>query len=381
MHQMVGFQMKPSFARLSSVLLVGLASAGVMPQASAETRQFAISWFSQATNSNDKDCSKGVHPEIEQIYLRYASKLGATPAQVAEWRKKLLQGEDAPDLYELVANRGRIDGKPVNPYTHPAAVVDLEMNGLDGKYSFGFDLDGKGADDPDGFEDPETHQKGIDHQLYRALGCARAFRGSLDGRPTYYAWAWGQLKDSQPAWLITITGDDLSKDGPVTVSIDRALEYIRSNSDGSPRFDMGYRVDPDPRSHNVFRGELKGGEVTLVEHGKLRLLQNPLVAPEFSMTNVHLRLTLKPDRTARGFVGGYQPWHPIYWGIAGVGFGGEQQVTGDVPGYYYLMKRYADADPDPKTGINMSISATYYFEAVPAFVAPPSDSGQKLTSR
>lgn len=373
--------MAGSFARFSSAAVFGLASLGCAHQASAESRQFAISWFAQATYSQDGDCSKGVHPEVEEVYLKYAAHLGATPKQIADWRRKLMNGEDTDDLYQLVMMRGRVNGVPVNPYTNPAAVVDLKMPGLDGKYAFGFDLDGKGADDPHGFEDPETKQKGVDHQLYRALGCTRAFRGSLEGRPTYYAWAWGQLKDSQPAWLITVTGDDLSKDGPVTVSIDRGLEYLRSNSDGSPRFDMAYRIDPDPRSRNTFKGEIRSGVVQITEHGKLRLLQNPLVAPELQLSNVHLRLELEPNRTARGFMGGYQPWHPIYFGIAGVGFGGEQQVTGDVPGFYHLMKRYADADPDPTTGLNRAISVTYYFEAVPAFVREATNPAQHLSSR
>jgi len=350
-------------------------------EAVAETRNFAISWFAQATYSNDEDCSRGVHPAVEELYLRYAAELGASPQQVAQWRKKLTEGEDTRDLDEIIMNRGRIDGKPVNPYTHPASVVDLKMPGLDGKQGFGFDLDGKGPDQPGTFEDPETHERGVDHNLYRALGCTRAFRGSLASRPTYWAWAWGQLKDSQPAWLITIEGADLSKDGPVSVTIGRAHEFLRSNSDGTPRFDMAYRVDADPRSHNKYRGELRDGVVTLTEHGKLRLLQNPLVSPEFNLKNVHLRLELKADRSARGFIGGYQPWRPIYWGVAGVGFGGEQQVTGDVPGFYYLLKRYADADPDPVTGQNESISATYYIEAVPAFVKPAAADASRMTRR
>ncbi|WP_116813086.1 hypothetical protein [Steroidobacter cummioxidans] len=368
--------------QLTRAALVSLSLACVpLANVAAETRHFAISWFAQATYSNDHDCSRGVHPAVEEVYLRYAAKLGATPQQVAEWRRKIMNGDEVRDLDELIMNRGRIDGKPVNPYTHPAAVVDLSLPGLDGKDGFGFDLDGKGPDQPGSFQDPETKQRGVDHNLYRALGCTRAFRGSLDSRPTYWAWAWGQLKDSQPAWLITVDGADLSKDGPVTIAIERAYEYLRSNSDGSPRLDMAYRVDPDLRSRNKFNGELRNGVVTITEHGNLRLLQNPLVSPEFKLSNLHLRLELKPDRTARGFMAGYQPWRPIYWGIAGVGFGGEQQVTGDVPGFYYLLKRYADADPDPVTGQNESISATYYIEAVPAFVKPAEAPAQQVSRR
>ena len=364
-------------------LLFGLAAAGaIVPPASAESRYFVVSWFAQATYSNDKDCSGGVHPPVEAIYLRYAQQLGVAPEKIALWRKEFMSGEDDREIMEFMGMRGRVNGQPVNPYANPASVIDLNLPGLDAKYAYGFNLDGKGADDPNAFEDPETHERGVDHQLYRAFGCVRAFRGSLEGRPTYWAWAWGQLKESQPAWVITVTGQDLRSDGPVTVAFDRALEHLRSNTDGTPRHDMGYRIDQDPRSHNVFRGEIKGGMVTVTEHGNLRLLQNPLVAPELDLRNFHLRLKMSPDGLSKGFIGGYQPWHAIYFGFAGVGLGGEQQVTGDIPALYHLMKRYADADPDPKTGQNRRISVTYYIEAVPAFVAAsPPLGNQKMANR
>jgi hypothetical protein len=358
-------------AKMKGLALLPVALAAAMagaPLGAMESRTFVVSWFAEATYSNDHDCSQGVHPEIEQVYFKYAERMGVSAATIEGWRKKLMEGEDPPDLEELVGMRGRVDGKPVNPFTNPAAVIDLEAPGLDGKYAYGFNLDGKGADDANAFEDPETHERGVKHQLYRAFGCARAFRGSLEGRPTYWAWAWGQLKESQPAWLITLRGADLGHDGPITISIERALEHLRSNSDGTPRPEMGYRVDPDPRSYNAFRGEIRDGLVTVTQHDEFRLLQNPLVAPEVDLKNFHLRMTMSRDGVSKGFLAGYQPWHDIYFGIAAAGLGGEQQVTGDIPGFYHLMKRYADADPDP-TGQNQRISVTYYFEAVPAFLA------------
>jgi hypothetical protein len=351
------------------VALLTAASAAAAPARASESQSFVISWFAQATYSNDHDCSGGVHPEVEQIYFRYAQRLGVDAATIETWRKKLMEGEDTQDLQELVSMRGRVDGKPVNPYTNPASVVDLQLPGLDGPYAYGFNLDGKGDNNPSAFEDPETHERGVEHQLYRAFGCARAFRGSLQGRPTYWAWEWGQLKDSQPAWIIILRGEDLKHDGPITISIDRALEHLRSNSDGTPRREMGYRIDPDPRSHNVFRGQIKDGVVTVSEHKNLHLLQNPMVAPQLDLSSFHLRMKAGVNGYASGFLAGYQPWHDLYFGIAATGFGGEEQVTGDIPGFYYLLKRYADADPDPKTGQNTRISATYYFEVVPAFAA------------
>ena len=357
--------------KLVAMLTASFAAmfAGAPPVGASEIRSFVVSWFAQATYSNDHDCSGGVHPEVEQVYFRYAQRMGVSAATIEEWRRKLMEGEETPDLQQLVGMRGRVDGKPVNPFTNPASVIDLQLPGLDGKYAYGFNLDGKGADDPNAFEDPQTHERGVKHQLYRAFGCARAFRGSLEGRPTYWAWAWGQLKESQPAWLITLSGPDLSHDGPIAISIDRALEHLRSNSDGTPRPEMGYRRDPDPRSHNGFHGEIEGGVITVTQHDKFRLLQNPMVAPQLDLLNFHMRMTSGADGLSKGFMAGYQPWHDIYFGIAGTGLGGEQQVTGDIPALYYLMKRYADADPDPKTGQNRRISVTYYFEAVPAFVA------------
>jgi hypothetical protein len=132
---------------------------------------------------------------------------------------------------------------------------------------------------------------------------------------------------------------------------------------------VGYRSDPDPRSHNVFRGEIKDGVAMVTEYKDFRMLQNPMEAPVLDLRDFHFRMKIGAEGTSSGFMAGYQPWHDIYFAFAVGGIGGEQQVTGDVPQFYYLLKRYADADPDPKTGQNRRISATYYFDAVPAFVA------------
>ena len=133
----------------------------------------------------------------------------------------------------------------------------------------------------------------------------------------------------------------------MTISIDRAFEHLRSNSDGSPRQDMAYRIDPDPRSRNVFRGEIKGGMAAVTQHGdQFRFLQNPMVARRLDLQDFH---ALQDDqRRRRAFQGdfwaGYQPCMTRISPSPGVGLGGEEQVTGDIPGFYHLMKRYADAD-------------------------------------
>jgi hypothetical protein len=334
--------------------------------AAMDTRTYVVSWFSEATYSQESDCPGGVNPGIDQQYLKNLGDLGYTPAQIEEMARK--EDDGGGQVRDIMRMRGRIDGKPASPYVYPASVTDPKLTALSSKFAYGFNLDGKDT----GFEDPQTHEKGVDHQLAAALGCMRSFRGSLEGRPTYFAWAWGQLKDSEPAWLVTLLAEDLTKDGDVTVTFDRALEHLRSNVDGSPRPDTTYRADPDPRSHNTYRGQIRKGVVTVGGPGDFHMLKNPLVVPEFDLHKVQLRLTLKPDGNLDGIMGGYQPWRQLYFAFASGGPGQEYCVTGDIPGIYYLLKKHADADPDPKTGQNMSISAAYYLEAVPAFVAQQS---------
>jgi hypothetical protein len=334
--------------------------------ASAETRTFVVSFFSQATTSVDGDCSKGVNPTIEEQYLINLGHLGYSETEIAEMKKK--EDDGGGPIGSIMMTRGRIDGKPVNAYAHPTAVVDPQLNALDGKFAYGFDMDGKGANDPDGFIDPETAQRGVDHQSYRALGCMRTFRGSLKGRPTFWDWAWGQLRDSQPAWLITLEGENLSEDGDVTVTFDRAVEFVAANTDSSPRRDVTYRIDPDPRSHNVYKGRIEDDVVKLTVPGTedFRMLQNPLVTPELKLKRLHLRLNLNSDGSMTGMLAGYQSWRELYFGIGSSGTR-EACITGDIPGIFYLLRRHADGDPDPATGENTTISSTYYIEGVPAF--------------
>ena len=371
------------FERLGG--LVALAAlvfvVAAAPANALETRSYVIGWFSHATNSTDDDCPDGVHLEIELQYLENLIPLGYSDEEIEEYRRKLFSGEES-DLFEIMFNRGRVDGEPVNPFTNPATVTDPGLPALAGKYAFGFDLDGKGSDAPNAFVDPETGGDGVDNEMYRALGCARSFRGMLANRATYWDWLWGQTKASQPVWLVTVSADDFNADGKATIALYRAVEALRSNSDGSPRSHITYRIDPDPRSHNEFKAQIKDGVVSVTEHKNLRLLQNPLAAPEFRLANTHLRLQFNDDATIRGFVGGYQPWEDVFFAFATTGNGGETQVVGDIPALYYLLRNHADADPDDETGINRAISTTYYFEAVPAFIVnPQAERGKDAISR
>jgi hypothetical protein len=369
-----------SLNRISPVYAVLIATLLTLPVATptraAESRTYAVSWFAPATNSQVGDCPDGINIPWAEQQLKDLADLGYTPQQIADLVRKDSDRKhgDESVIDDIIAHRGRLNGQPVDPLTYPATVVDPKLHYLKGKYAYGFNLDGRGAASPDSFEDPETHELGVNNQLYRALGCLNVFRGTLDNPPTYYFYIFGQIKDSQPVWLITLGGDDLSKDGDVTVTFDRALEHMRYNIDGTPRTDETYRIDPDPRSHNVFSGHIKDGVITLSDPGasSIYMLENQLYMNEFRMSKVHMRLTTKADGTLVCMMGGYQPWADLYWAFMSSGAESTegQSLDQDGVGIYYLFKKLADAGPDAKTGNNTLISATYYIKAVPAFTVP-----------
>ncbi len=355
-----------------SALVPLLASA---PARATESRSYAVSWFAPATNSQDGDCPEGINPPWAQQELKNLADLGYSPQQIALLARKDAERnrrEDYDGVIDVImAHRGRLNGHAVDPMTYPATVVDPQLHYVRGKYAYGFNLDGKGAASPNSFEDPETHELGVNNELYRALGCLRVFRGTLESPPVYYFYIFGQIKDSQPVWLITLSGDDLSHDGDVDITFDRALEHMRYNTDGTPRPDETYRIDSDPRSHHVFHGRLKDGVITLANPGSdsIYMLENQLYINEFRLSQVHMRLRLKADGTLDCMMGGYQPWADWYWAITASGSESTeaQGIDQDAVGMYYLLKKLADGGPDPKTGLNALISATYYIKAVPAF--------------
>lgn len=358
------------------LLTAGLLFAGAHAGAYAEdtqSRSFVVGYFSNAASSTNEDCVGGPNPDIGEQYRRNLAALGHPDSEIDRLMDAWLnRGPGANELPDLMTYRARINGEPANAYAHPEAVIDPELKSNTGPYGYGFNL--SGSVDEWSFEDPETGEQGIDHRLFRALGCIEQFRGTANNDPTYWTWLWTMIRDSMPAWLITVSGQDLDGDGEVNVRIERAMEHVRFNTNGQARPYLTYRADPDPRWQNEFRGRIDDGVLTLTEPGHLRLMKDPLSFPELELLQFQLRLELADDGTVQGLIGGYQPWAPIYFAFGQTSFGGETMITGDIPGTYFLLKKHADYDPDPETGQNRAISAAYRLSAVPAFVVSQSGS-------
>lgn len=355
------------------------AAALLSGPAVAESKSFVVTWFGQAMNSKDGDCGpEGPNPRWPEQRLKNARDLGFSAEEVERMLKEDLAGEEGYEAGKLVqANvyRGRINGEAVNGYLYPNTVVDPKLRALTGekaKFQYGFNLDGKVGDED--FEDPETHDKGVDNEFTRAMGCMPTFRGGLTptAAPLEYAWAWAWKKEGRSAWIVTVTADDLAKDGDATLTFDRAIERLRFNADGTPRNDSSYRIDPSPKSHNEYKAKIKNGMITLAEPGAadFSMVYNPEFIPVIRMTKVQIRMKVLPDRTIEGFLGGYERWDDLYIAYASGGKANEDGNAGDLAGLYWLLRKYADHDPSPATGQMMAISSTWNFYGIPAFAVP-----------
>ena len=357
-----------AFARGLAVGAAGIAALGMSAHpAKAETRGYAISWFYMAAASQPDDCPDGTNDLSETMARKILVGMGKTPAEI----DKLFV--DFPNnLYGSMYMRGRVDGKPANVYINPTSVPDPNVHTAKGHVAYGFDLDGKTG--PDDFVDPETKQTGVDDKLYRALGCFITQRSTGGARPTYPAIQWDTTRDQMPAWIVEVSGiergaDGKIKDGDVKVGIYRGNSPVTRNAAGDPQADMSYTVDTNPRMQNVVHATMKSGMLT-TDPFEFYMVQDPFGVTEYHFKQTRIRLTLNDDGTAKGVLGGYQPWLPIYHGFALGGAVNELNLSVDAPGIYYALKKLADFGPDAN-GQNQYISSSYWIEAVPAFISHP----------
>jgi hypothetical protein len=356
--------------RLGILLHAGAAPiAGAMallvasgPAVATETQGYVISWFATATYNLD---FKGNCPEDRnggQIAhrLRVLKSLGYTEEQA----NAIVQDEEHPLAAEArrkAETRAMVNGKPASIYNYPEAVVDPNLELSSGKYAYGFDLDGR--TNPGDFEDPDTRVK-VDNQLWRAVGCTESFTATPPDKPYYEDLTWALMIDSAPGWALQITGEDLARDGKVTVTLDKVTQHLHRSAAGGILHNMTYVIDPGTRSHNEFKGEIKDGVLWIEKGGDLYLEGEMPYHHEIALHNTHMRIHRKADQELVGYWSGYLDWKKWVYMYTARPVNGEDTV-----GIYHALKKSADADPDPKTGQNRLISATWRMEAVPAYLA------------
>ena len=355
----------------TSALVIGMNSQSAR---ATETQGYVVSAFHTATYSHEDNCPGGGNGGQNEINRRALEYIGYSPEEA---RTALLTVNDneGPEVGEdgelplplQILYRGRLNGEPASINHYPESQEDYNLELVSGPYALGFDLDGSGPEQESGFEDPETGEKGVDNELFRAMGCFLNYDRTLPDRPIYEDIIWDFQRDVMPALLLSVTGEDLSEDGEVTVTFHKAVEHIRRNMTGGPLHDATYVIDPNPFTFGELKGRIEDGVLTTYAPGARVLWEGE--APTFTkidLTNARLRLNLIADHSLEGWLGGYQPWMDFWFLLSAAG---EFMHYIDVTGTYYNVKKLADAHPDPDTGENASISATFRVELAPAFLA------------
>ncbi|HEY6455430.1 MAG TPA: hypothetical protein VIY90_09150 [Steroidobacteraceae bacterium] len=236
-----------------------------------------------------------------------------------------------------------------------------------GPVSYGLDLDGKvGRND---FTSPDG-ERGIDNQLFRAIGCVNGFRetgtfanfGDLAARSLHY-----------DRILIELTGiDNLTNSDNVDVTFYRGLDPIIMDGTGKPLAHTTQRIDAQRGA--MFVHKLHGK----IDNGVLTTDPATLVIPWQSymgysveanewIHSARLKLNLTPDG-AEGLIAGYADVESFFDAIARTR---DTQVS---RGYtntalYKALIRLADGYPDPKTGRNTAISCAIKVTFVQAYIA------------
>lgn len=358
----------------AAMLALGLLTCMSNPVSAQTTRSFVVSWYYDANYyADESDCPAGMNLSSAEFYRRDLLRMGVDQAKVEELLKDFPgEGGAAQPWIPYVVTRG--NGKD-NVYANPTTIPDPELKLAGGKHAYGFDLNG--VSKPGDFIEPETGEQGVDNQLYRAQGCVRSLRGvPPPGRPGLAEIKWDVLRSLIPALLISVTTEteNPQEGDSAVISIDRAFEPITRDASGAnAQAGLTYRIDPNPRGRSELKAVVgKNGSVLSVEPATVNIVADSYIADVYQFKKARMRIDMQNDGSIRAMIGGYLPWYSIYNSYAFQGYIDEYAASVDVPGLYYALKKSADANPDPKTGENVDISAAYKIEAVPAFVISPS---------
>jgi len=350
-------------ATLAAVTAITPALLAATPAEALETRGYIISWFATATNVVDFKANCPLDKNGGQVKLntRQLMEIGYTEAEAI----KIVENSGAQltsEYTQRITVNAKVNGQNVPIYNYPEATQDPNIETVVGKHAYGFDLDGKSSDSE--FIDPDTGGR-VDNQLWRAVGCLDSFRAVPPSKPYPEDLSWNLMIDSAPGWSMQLVGEDLSKDGPVTVILDRLTQHLQRDATGNVLSNATYIIESDSRSHNELKGQLKDGKLVIEPKDIYLEAEHPFYF-EIALRNAHMRFDVKPEKVV-GYWGGYLNWKDYVYMYTSRPANGADSI-----GMYHALKKMADAVPDPKTGQNQFISGTFRMEAIPAYLADES---------
>ncbi len=369
----------PEFSQpaLRAILAVIVIWVGVgLPAAAAPgettTLGFVVrDWFTAIYNSKFVDeCPEGLSPSNDEIWWRGLSKVD---------RARLTENGLIQNLSRMpIAMRRGPNGE--NVCLNPLSVTDPPLKIIEGKYSYGVDLDGNsdGSATPKSCQhDTFTHPDGtagIDNQMYRLIGCIYGFRKG--GLPELNAHE-GRGTSGLGMTLIEISGVTDPRNSPdVTVTFYRSVDQFALDGTGRPLPFSSYNIDMakgKPRYGDTLKGSIKDGVLT-TGRGDVRLPfygNYNFLHP--AIRDMGLTLEIAADgATAKGLVSGYYNLEEFLYYVGGMV--GHTSTGDNCPSMYVAGHQLADGYPDPKTGECTHISSAFNIGAYAAFVIHPGQS-------
>ncbi|HYM36631.1 MAG TPA: hypothetical protein VET48_14625 [Steroidobacteraceae bacterium] len=365
--------MKLGFLRPTLIAAVGIGIAGT---ASAEwTKTYVIDWYEPAMYFGGKDilapgtdCPNGTNPEID--WVKVLIKAGYSEAE-AKWLRNPENPSRSPvHGQNQMAFRGK---NRENVYIHPETYPDPGLVGVTGDITEGFNLD---DNEKSGYSSPNG-EKGIDNNFYRALGCTKSYRGP----PRLSSGALGTNDTMRNGgWTVAIVvhgaGKDPMNDSNVDVGFYMSGDKLVKDGNGDIARDYTFRIKPS-KLEGIFKAKTSNGVITSKGAAPEIWTRDPGGARDLQLLRARLKLTMKPDGTLEGLVGGYRPWLPVYTALVNAR-GPVVEVLGwiEIPAIYYALKRNADYSPAGPKGEKTHISYAMRVNAIPAYVITPDATAQ-----
>lgn len=357
--------------RASIALCLTTIAASFPAAAHADwTRSYVIEWNEPAMYYGAKsgvtepgtDCPKGTNPELD--WVKILVEAGYTPTE-AKWLRDPSNPTRSPvHGQNQMAFRGK--GR-ANVYIDPTSTPDPGLVGVSGTIGEGVDLDGNKTN---GFTSP-TGEKGIDNVFYRTLGCWKTYRA-----PQRLSSGALQFNDAMRNgnWTTVIVvsgkGSDPMNDKNVKVGIYASDDKMVKDGNGEIARDYTFRIKPHAKYEGLFNAETKNGVITSTAPSDM-MMRDASYTQDLELLRAQIKLTMQPDGSLKGHLGGYRPWDAVYKGwINARGPVIESLTWVQLPGVYYALRRNADFSPTPG-GEKTHISYAMRIEALPAFVMNP----------
>ena len=294
------------------------------------------------------------------------------PQGLSKWgpreRFKAKFPQDKGAQYTLKETQIALEGSIWNPTAGPD---DFDYIEAGGKVSYGMNLDGKIG--PNDFTSPDG-EKGVDNGLFRVIGCDDNMRGP---NGTIYGVGGNYVRNvTFNRMIVELTNvDNLVNDADVDVTITRGLDKVMADA-GGDRYVPGGTQRIDTRWAKKFTQHLKGkivnGVLTTAPVPTLKMLDTRNRTPEEDLfRDGRLQHKLTADR-AEGIAAGYVDINRFYFNF-NKEFNTFVQAYGrtDAHGMYKELVKWADAQPDPKTGVNTAISGAMLMKFTQTFVEYP----------